>query len=236
VPNGHLQAFDAVVQALRSVRISAKAYVRPPAELPQRWASGHAADDLGNKWVRPVGDRLIPLEPGNPWAHMLYAVTHITHLPHNSHNVQMHSHGVLRDVADYMVAQGTGLADDGAARRQMMRTAEHMLRPFAEWIVASVMTKEAQHVSSHVKIPLFCAWIGEVVVDIVVGEAAYGVVERYEAKILAAELILCGREAPLAYSCEAGEGRTPLSERTAAQTCELLRTLLSSRLRHRPWR
>ena len=159
VPNGYLQAFDAVVQALRSVRISTKAYVRPPAELPQRWASGHAADDLGNKWVRPVGDRLIPLEPGNPWAHMLYAVTHITHLPHNSHNVQMHSHGVLRDIADYMVAQGTDLADDGAARRQMMRTAEHMLRPFAEWIVASVMTKEAQHVSSHVNIPLFCAWI-----------------------------------------------------------------------------
>ena len=58
--------------------------------------------------------------------------------------------------------------------------------------------------------------------------SAYGVVERFEAKILAAEMILCGRDAPLAYTCEAGEGRTPLSERTAAQTCELLRTLLST--------
>jgi hypothetical protein len=65
----------------------------------------------------------------------------------------------LRDIADYMVAQGTGLVDDGATRRQMMRTAEQMLRPFAEWIVASVMTKEAQYASSHVNIPLFCAWI-----------------------------------------------------------------------------
>ena len=58
--------------------------------------------------------------------------------------------------------------------------------------------------------------------------SAYGVAERYEAKILAAELTLCGREAPLAYECEAGAGRAPLTERAAAQTCELIRTLLST--------
>ena len=98
VPCDLLTAFDAVVVALRGARVSTRPYVRPPAELPQRWAGGHAADDIGNKWVRPVGDRLVPLEPGNPWAHVLYAISHITTLPHVSHNVRMHSHDTKKSL------------------------------------------------------------------------------------------------------------------------------------------
>jgi len=159
VPRDYLTAFDAVVVALRGARVSSRSYVRPPAELPQRWAGGHAADDIGNKWVRPVCDRLVPLEPGNPWAHVMYAITHITTLPHVSHNVRMHSHDTIRDIADYMVAAGTSLVANGLARRQLMETAASALRPFADWVVEHIMTLETRVICSQVNVPLMCAWI-----------------------------------------------------------------------------
>ena len=159
VPRNYLGAFDTVVKALRLVRISSRAYVRPPAGAPQPWAGGHAADDLGNKWVRPVGDRLVPLEPGNPWAHVLYAMTHITALPHASHSVQMHAHETLRDIADYMAKAGANLVADGLARRKLMEAAADTLRPFADWVVEHIMTKEASRITSHVNVPLMCAWV-----------------------------------------------------------------------------
>ena len=159
VPRDYLTAFDAVVVALRGARVSTRSYARPPAELPQRWAGGHAADDIGNKWVRPVCDRLVPLEPGNPWAHVMYAITHITTLPHVSHNVRMHSHDTIRDIADYMVAAGTSLVANGLARRQLMEAAASALRPFADWVVDHIMTLEARVICSQVNVPLMCAWI-----------------------------------------------------------------------------
>lgn len=61
---------------------------------------------------------------------------------------------------------------------------------------------------------------------------AYGMVERFEAKLLAAEMCLVGREAPSSYTCEDGVGRVPLSERAVSLTCELLRTLLSTAAHH----
>ena len=61
---------------------------------------------------------------------------------------------------------------------------------------------------------------------------AYGVIERCETKLLAAEMCLAGREAPPGYTCEDGVGRVPLSERAVSLTCELLRTLLSTAAHH----
>ena len=37
--------------------------------------------------------------------------------------------------------------------------------------------------------------------------SAYAVVECYERKLLAAEMTLCGREAPAGYTCELAGGR-----------------------------
>ena len=159
VPHDYLQAFDAVVTALRGARISTRPYVRPPAELPQRWAGGHAADDIGNKWVRPVCDRLVPLEPGNPWAHILYAITHITTLPHVSHGVRTHSHDTIRDIANYMVDAGSNLVANGVVRRQLMEAAAEALRPFADWMVEYIMTAEARVICNRVNVPLMCAWV-----------------------------------------------------------------------------
>ena len=61
---------------------------------------------------------------------------------------------------------------------------------------------------------------------------AYGIVERFELKLLAAEMIYVGREAPAGYVCEDGAGRVPLTERAVSLTCELLRTLLSTAVNH----
>ena len=66
----------------------------------------------------------------------------------------------------------------------------------------------------------------------VIPASAYGVVERYECKLLAAEMTLCGREAPAGYTCESAGNRVPLSERAVAQTSELVRTLLSTASTH----
>ena len=62
--------------------------------------------------------------------------------------------------------------------------------------------------------------------------SAYAVVERFECKLLAAEMTLCGREAPASYTCEVAGSRVALSERAVAQTSELVRTLLSTAATH----
>lgn len=62
--------------------------------------------------------------------------------------------------------------------------------------------------------------------------SAYAVVERFECKLLAAEMVLVGRDAPAGYTCEDAGSRVPLSERAVAQTSELVRTLLSTAATH----